>query len=129
MTTENSMEIRVRLANIPVYEWHEKLILLEYRKVKFTIFFIFFQNSSFVWSRKGYSRNEYVVLLFKTIFLGNNQINLIWNALGIEGVIENAKIELIFRHASDLELIFPPYGWTLPNLVWELWFQFCIIEL
>jgi hypothetical protein len=71
-------------------------------------FHFFFQNSSSVWSRKGYSRNEYVVLLFKTIFLGNNQINLIWNALGIEGVIENAKIELIFRHASDLELIFSP---------------------
>ena len=122
----------------------------------------------------------YVVLLFKTIFIGNNQITLIWNALGIERVIENAKgpsindvgnwkgegvknwsklpmdstknlltwgreggkksgkkcwrrlwmvpkIELIFRHASDLELIFPPCTNELwldfTNFVWESWFN------
>ena len=54
-------------------------------------------------------KKKYVVLLFKTIFLGNNHTTFISNASGIEGVIENAKIELIFRYASDLELLFSPY--------------------
>ena len=36
--------------------------------------------------------------------------------LGIEGVIENAKIELIFRHAFDLESISPLYQWTMAGL-------------
>ena len=94
-----------------------KIDLVKISKSQIHKIFHFYQNSSFVWSRKGCSRNEYVVLLFKIIFWGNNEINLIWNELAIERVIENAKIELIFRHASDLELIFSP----CTN---ELWLEF-----